>query len=228
MDESKIQTIQEWLTPRRVKDVQSFLGFAKFYRCFINNYAEVTSPLTRLTRKNKPWTWTIDCQVAFDNLKEAFTIAPILGHWDPESPMILETDASDRALAAILSTRSNGEVRPIAFHSRAFSAAEINYNVHNKELLAIVEAFKKWQHYLEGVAVPVEVYTDHKNLTYFSETKTLSWRLARWSEFLLQFNLSIKFRPGRLGKKPDALTRRWDVYGDDPSKNLLAQRPVFA
>jgi len=174
MDESKIQTIQEWLTPRQVKDVQFFLGFANFYRRFINNYAEVTLPLTRLTQKNEPWTWTIDCQVAFDNLKEAFTTAPILGHWDPESPMILETDASDRALAAILSIRSNSEVHPITFHSRAFSAAEINYDMHDKKLLAIIEAFKKWQHYLEGVAVPVEVYMDHKNLTYFSETKTLS------------------------------------------------------
>jgi len=227
MDESKIQTIQEWPTPRRVKDVQSFLGFANFYRRFINNYAKVTSPLTRLTRKNEPWTWITDCQAAFDNLKEAFTTAPILEHRDPESPMILETDASDCALAAILSTRSNSEVRPITFHLKAFSAAEINYDVHNKELLAIVEAFKKWRHYLEGVAIPVEVYMDHKNLTYFLETKTLSRRLARWLEFLSQFNLSIKFRPGRLGKKPDALTRRWDVYGDDPSKNFPAQRPVF-
>jgi len=98
--------------------------------------------------------------------------------------MILETDASDHALAAILSTQSNGEIHPIAFHSRAFSAAKINYDVHDKELLAIVESFKKWRHYLEGVATPVEVYTDHKNLTYFSETKTLFRRLARWSEFL--------------------------------------------
>ena len=129
--------------------------------------------------------------------------------------MILETDISDYALAAILSTRSNSEVHPIAFHSRAFSTVEINYDVHNKKLLAIIEAFKKWWHYLEKVAVPVEVYMDHKNLTYFSETKTLSWHLARWSEFLLQFNLSIKFWPGRLGKKLDTLTRRWDVYGDD-------------
>jgi len=98
--------------------------------------------------------------------------------------MILETDASDYALTAILSTQSNGEVCPIVFHSKAFSVAEINYDVHNKELLAIVKAFKKWQHYLEGVAVPVEVYTDHKNLTYFLETKTLFWHLARWLEFL--------------------------------------------
>jgi len=143
MDELKTQTIQNWLTPRRVKDVQSFLGFANFYRHFIDNYTEITSSLTRLTWKNEPWSWTTDCQVAFDNIKEAFTTAPILGHWDPESPMILETDASDRALAAILSTWSNGEIHPIAFHSRAFSTVEINYDVHDKELLAIIESFKK-------------------------------------------------------------------------------------
>ena len=208
IDKSKTQTIQNWPTLRRVKDVQSFLGFANFYRHFIDNYAEITSPLTCLTWKNEPWSWTTDCQVVFDNIKEAFTIAPILGHWDPESLMILETNASDCVLAAILFTWSNGEIRPIAFYSRAFSAAEINYDVHDKELLAIVESFKKWRHYLKGVATPVEVYTDHKNLTYFSETKTLSQCLARWSEFLSQFNLSIKFWPGRLGKKPDALTQR--------------------
>jgi len=80
----------------------------------------------------------------FDNIKEAFTTALRLGYWDPESLMILETDASDCALAAILSTQSNSEIHPIAFHSRAFSVAEINYDVHNKELLAIVESFKKW------------------------------------------------------------------------------------
>jgi len=99
--------------------------------------------------------------------------------------------------------------------------------VHDKESLAIVESFKKWWHYLEGVTTPVEVFTDHKNLTYFSETKTLSQCLARWSEFLSQFNISIKFRPGRLGKKLDILTRRWDVYGDNPLKESLAQKPVF-
>jgi len=107
--------------------------------------------------------------------------------------MILETNVFDYILVAILSTQSNSEVHPIAFHSRVFSAAEINYDMHDKELLAIVEAFKKWQHYLERVVVPVEVYMNHKNLTYFSETKTLSRHLARWSEFLSQFNLSIKF-----------------------------------
>jgi len=150
-----------------------------FYWCFINNYAEITSPLTCLTQKNELWSWITDCQVAFDFLKEAFTTAPILGHWDPKAPIILETNASDHALAAILFTRSNGKVCPIVFHLRAFSAVEINYDVHNKELLAIVKLFKKWRHYLKGVAIPVEVFTNHKNLTYFSETKMLSQCLAR-------------------------------------------------
>jgi len=87
--------------------------------------------------------------------------------------MILETNVSDCTLATILSTHSGGKICPIAFYSRAFSTAKMNYDVHNK-LLAIVESFKKWQHYLKGVVTPVEVYTDHKNLIHFSETKALS------------------------------------------------------
>jgi len=85
-------------------------------------------------------------------------------------------------------------------------------NVYDKELLAIVEAFKKWRHYLEGAVTPVEVITDHKNLTYFCSSKSLTRRQARWSEYLSQFNISIRFRPGRLGTQPDTLTCRWDIY----------------
>ena len=106
---------------------------------------------------------------------------------------MVETDASDHALAAIILTHSKGDIHPIAFHSQAFSATELNYDVHDKELLAIFEAFKKWRYYLEGTPVPVEVFTDHKNLIYFCEPKSLSHRQARWSEFLSQFNLTIKF-----------------------------------
>ena len=88
----------------------------------------------------------------------------------------------------------------------------MNYDTNDKELLAIFEVFKIWQHYLEGLAYPINVVMDHKNLEYFSTTKVLTRRQARWSEYLSQFNLVIRFRPGRLGTKPDALTRRWDVY----------------
>ena len=174
MDPKKVQTIQDWPTPRRVRDVQAFIGFANFYRRFIEGYSEQILPLTQLTKKNEPWLWSTQCQTAFESLKTAFTSAPILVHCDPDNPMIVETDTSDHALAAILSTRVNSNVHPIAFHSQTFSATELNYDVHDKELLAIFEAFRKWRHYLEGTPTLVDVFMDHKNLVYFCESKALS------------------------------------------------------
>jgi hypothetical protein len=207
MSSDKIDSILKWPTPRKVKDVQSFLGFANFYRRFIPNYLDITVPLTYLTRKSAPWAWTEKCQSSFNSLKQAFTSAPILVQWDPNAQVIVETNASDYVLSAILSIVLDGEVHPVAFHSQTFSATELNYDVHDKELLAIHEAFQTWRHYLEGTPNPVDVVTDHKNLEYFSTTKLLTRRQARWSEFFSAFNFIIRFRPGKLGAKPDALTR---------------------
>jgi len=97
-------------------------------------------------------------------------------HWIPDAPLIVETNTSDYALAAILSTVSpmDNEVHLIALHSQTFNSMELNYNVHDKELLAIFEAFKVWHHYLEGSPTPVDVIMDHKNLEYLSTTKLLT------------------------------------------------------
>jgi len=234
MAEDKIKTIQDWPQPRKVKDIQSFLGFANFYRRFIYEYSAIVAPLTRLTRKSVTWDFSSDCLSAFEALKKAFTTAPILTHWVPDRQIIIETDASDYALAAILSIfTDDDEIHPIAFHSRTFTTSELNYDTHDKELLAIFEAFKIWRHYLEGSTFPVDVVTDHKNLEYFATTKLLSRRQARWSEYLSRFNLVIRFRPGKLGTKPDALTRRWDVYpkggnSDYAMVNPHNFRPIFA
>jgi len=150
---------------------------------------------------------------------------PILTHFILDTPIIVEMDASDYAVAGILSiTCADGEIRPVTFYSQTLTAPELNYNTHNKELLAIFEAFLNWRHYLEGSASPIDVVTDHKNLEYFSTSKVLSRRQAWWSEFLSQFNLDIRFHPGKLGAKPDALTRRWDVYpkeGDSATLGLI-------
>jgi len=180
MSDTKVKTIQEWPEPKKVKDIQSFLGFANFYRCFIFNYSDIVIPLTRLTRKNSPWNFDNNCRIAFNTLKQAFTSAPILTHWVPDVQLVVETNASDYALAAILSimTKDN-EIHPIAFHSRTFSALELNYDVYNKELLSIFEAFKIWRHYLEGSASLINIVMDHKNLEYFSTTKILTCRQAR-------------------------------------------------
>ena len=125
----------------------------------------------------------------------------------------METDALDYALTAILSiVNEDNEVHPVAFHSHTFTVAELNYDTYDKELLAIFEAFKIWWHYLEGLAYPIDIVMDHKNLEYFSTTKVLTQRQVWWSKYLFQLNLVIRFCPGHFGTKLDALTRRWDIY----------------
>src|SRR6202790_139498 len=127
------------------------------------------------TRKDLKWNFSDNCHDAFNKLKSAFLSAPILTHWIPDAPITIETDASDYAIAAILSiTLPDSEIHPVAFHSRTLSAPELNYDTHDEELLAIFEVFKKWWHYLEGSAIPIDVVTDHKNLEYFSTTKLLT------------------------------------------------------
>ena len=135
-------------------------------------------------------------------------------HWIPGSPLIIKMDASDYTLAAILSTVSpmDNEVHPIAFHSYTFMPPKLNYDVHDKELLAIFEAVKIWCHYLEGSPTLIDMVTDHKNLEYFSTTKLLIHFQVHWLEVLCQFNLTIHFHPSHLSTKPDTLMRRWDIY----------------
>jgi len=162
----------------------------------------------------------------FKYLKTAFASAPILTHWIPDHPIIVESDASDYALAAILSIElENGEIHPVAFHSRSFNPTELNYDVHDKELFAIFEAFRIWRHYLDGSATLVDVVTDHKNFEYFSTTKILNCCQAHWAEYLCQFNLIIRFCPRKLGTKPDALTRRWGVYAKEGVNDYAKVNP---
>ena len=209
MSNNKVKIIQDWLEPKKVKNIQSFLGFTNFYCWFIFNYSDIVIPLTCLTQKDIPWKFDSSCQDAFNSLKKAFISAPILTHWIPDAQLVVETDASDYALTAILFiVNKDNEVHPVAFHSRTFTVAELNYDTHDKKLLAIFQAFKIWQHYLEGLAYPIDVVMDHKNLEYFSTTKVLTRRQAQWSEYLSQFNLVIRFCPSHLSTKLDALTRR--------------------
>ena len=213
MSNNKVKIIQNWPEHKKVKDIQFFLGFANFYHWFIFNYSDIVILLTHLTWKDILWKFNSFYQDAFNTLKKAFTSASILTYWIPDAQFIVETNALDYALTEILSiVNEDNEVHLVAFHSHTFTTVELNYNTHNKELLAIFKAFKIWQHYLEGPAYPINIVIDHKNLEYFSTTKVLTQRQAWWSEYLSQFNLVIRFRPGCLGTKPDALTRWWDIY----------------
>src|SRR5205807_8386867 len=113
-------------------------GFANFYHHFIFNYLDIVIPLTKLTRKNAPWNFSEECHQSFNNLKQAFTTALVLTHFIPDAPITVETDASDYAVAGILSiTSQDSQIHLVAFYSQTLTTPELNYNTHNKELLAI-------------------------------------------------------------------------------------------
>ncbi|KAG1536699.1 hypothetical protein G6F49_012934 [Rhizopus delemar] len=212
MDQSKVSAITNWPTPRSVHDIQVFLGFSNFYRRFIQDYSKLTVPMTALTKKNVPFVWSTEADQSFQQLKTAFTSAPILHHFDPSSKIIIETDASDFAIAGVLSQYgSDSLLHPVAFYSRKLNTTEVNYDIYDKELLAIIECFKTWRHYLQGAFHQITVYTDHKNLEYFATTKSLNRRQARWSIFMSSFDFFITYRPGTKNPKADALSRRSDM-----------------
>ena len=148
-----------------------------------------------------------------------------MAHFDYEKETIVETDASDNVSAGVLSQYGeDGLLHPVAFFSKKHTAQEINYEIYDKELLAIVRAFEQWRPELEGSGLPIKILTDHRNLEYYMTTKQLSRRQARWSEYLSRFNFIIMYRPGKLGAKPDALTRRSEDLpkrGDERLKQQL-------
>lgn len=230
MDPGKVAAVADWPQPRNVKDVQSFLGFANFYRRFIKDFAKKALSLTKLTRKGIPFLWDQNCNQAFEALRRAFTSAPILQHFDPDKPSTIESDSSDYVNAGCLSQPDDkGVLHPVAFFSRRLNPAECNYDIYDKELMAIVRAFEEWRSELEGAGVPVEVISDHKNLQYFMTTKRLNRRQARWSEFLSRFNFRLIYRPGAQGGKPDALTRRSSdqPQGEDDERQKPQRQTVL-
>lgn len=215
MDPEKVSAVVEWQRPSNVKEAQGFLGFANFYRRFIKGYSSVVRPIIKATLKHQEFLWTKECQSAFEELKRLFTSAPILQHFDFDKETRIETDASDGVTAGVLLQRDDATSpwKPVAYLSKKMLPAECNYDIYDKELLAIVRAFEEWRPELEASPVPIEVSSDHKNLVYFMKSKVLNRRQARWSEFLSRFNFVIAYTPGQLNSRADALTRR---SGDSP------------
>jgi len=168
MDPHKIESTVTWPVPSCVKDVQSFIGLANYYRRFIQDFAKVAHPLHKLTRKNTKFVWTNEAQSAFNYLKSKFVSAPVLIHPDRDLPFIVETDSSNYAIGAILSQVSptDNMIHPVAFFSRSLSGAEKNYPIYDKELLAIVAALENWRHFLKGSSTPFTIYFDHRNLLF--------------------------------------------------------------
>ena len=168
MDPVKVSGVANWPTPTNVKGVQQFRGFANFYRRFIQDFARITRPLDNLTKKDTPWHWGEEEQKAFDELKKCFTSTPILAIYDPSRETRIEVDASGFATGGVLNQKQDdGKWHPVAFRSHGMDQAQRNYEIYDKEMLAIIEALEDWRHYLEGLPSQFEILSDHKNLEYW-------------------------------------------------------------
>lgn len=208
-DPDKVEPLRNWAYPETVTAAKSFLGFCGFYRQFVRNYGLISKPLMNLTRPTVPWNWTEECRLAFEALRHHLLSIQKTYHFDPELPSKLETDASDGIVAGVLSQlHLDGNWYPVGFYSHVLNGHEPNWEIHDKELFAIVESFRKWRPELMSIRGRIEVYSDHRSLEYFMTTKVLTAKQVRWMEFLSDFNFLIVFTPGKDNQKADILSRR--------------------
>ena len=225
VDPDKIGAIQQWAVPVNLKQTQSFLGFCNFYRRFIRGFSKTAKPLIKLTCKDTPFQWTPACQEAFSALKTAIMTTPVLRHFDRSKEAILETDSSDFVNGGVLSQHDgDGVLHPVAFYSKNLTPAECNYQIYDKELLAIIRCLEHWRPELECTDIPVRIFTDHKGLMYFAEGRDLSRRQARYLDMLSEYNIKIVYRPGPQNIKADALTRMSGSVPTDPADARLRQQ----
>jgi hypothetical protein len=205
-DPKKIEAVEYWPTPAVVRDVRSFLGLASYYRKFVRSFAEIAAPLHALTGKNTPFHWTDGCQRSFEQLKLALIQAPVLAMPVENEPYLLDTDASNHGIGAVLSQLQDGQERPVAYASRTYSRPELNYCVTRKELLAVIYYIKHFRQYLLGRRFTVR--TDHSALQWLRKTPQPIGQQARWLEIMEEFDFVVEHRPGTKHTNADALSRR--------------------
>ena len=205
-DPSKIQAVKDWPVPKNVKEVRSFVGLTSYYRKFISNYADKARPLHKITEKNQKFVWTESCQQSFEELKSALITAPVLAYPSRDDLFILDTDASNVGMGAVLSQVQNGVEKVICYFSKTFSKSERRYCVTRRELLAVVASIKNFHHYLYGK--PFKVRSDHGALRWLLNFKNPEGQLARWFEVLASYDFHIEHRAGRSHNNADALSRR--------------------
>ena len=212
-DNKKTDRVLNWPVPKSATEVRGFLGLVRYIATFLPSIAHHTGVLSELTTKdsNKKFPpWTPRYQMAFDTIKQIVTSRDCLTTIDfskmPDHKIFVTTDASDKCSGAVLSFGPSWETaRPVAFDSMTFKNAELNYPVHEKELLAIIRALKKWR--VDLLGSPFLIYTDHKTLKNFNIQKDLSQRQARWMEFMSQFDAKVVYIKGKENTIADALSR---------------------
>ena len=202
VDPSKIETVLKWERPQIVTEVRSFLGLAGYYRRFVEGFSKMVSPLTQLTSKDQPFSWTNKCKECFEEMKRRLTIAPMLVIPDTSKTFEVYFDASYQGLSCVLMQ----EKRPVAYASRQLKVHEKNYPTHDLELAAVVFALKTWRLYLYGSQL--QVFSNHKSLKYLFDQKELNVRQRRWMEYLKDYDFELLYHPGKAIVVVDVLSRK--------------------
>ena len=216
MDPAKIKGIEDWPQPKTVRDVRAFLGFTGFYRYFVPNYSIIVRPLIDLTKKATQFHWDPPQQKAFLTLKRHMCSQAVLKQPNYNKPFFSATDASAYGVGAVLSQEGGFNPRtkkfvqqPIAYYSATFTPTERNYDIYERELLAVIKALDHWRPHLAATEDPVTALMDHANLTFWKNPRKVNCRVARWFSFLQDYNLVIKHVPGKLHAGLDCQKHIW-------------------
>ncbi len=230
MDPVKVGGIEGWKPPKNLTELRGFTGFINFYHPFIKGFSKEAKPLNELTKKDTPWDWTPERQQAFEKLKKLVCDELVLRMPDLEKPFELEVDASSFMIGTTLSQQDERQRwHPVAYFSETLSEAERNYNVYDRELLAIVKSLQHWQVYLAGAPHQIVIHTNHANLLYWKEPRKISRRVAREFQELSEYNFVLKHIAGMKNARADALSQRsdYDMGSGDNDDVVILPEDIF-
>ena len=237
MDPKKLAGVADWKPPTTPTEIRKFLGFTGYYRYFVPNYSKIARPLLELTHKGKTWSWGEEQTKAFEELKTRMCASPVLRQPNFDKKFYLQVDASKYGVGAVLSQegepltptlakRKTQVLHPIAYYSATFTPTERNYDIYERELLAVMKALAHWRPYLGWTKEPFVIRTDHANLQYWKAPRNLNRRTARWHADLQEYDFELEYIPGKTNTVADALSRPPGVdKGDEDNQNVVIIPP---
>ena len=204
-DPDNIAKIANWPTPKNVWEVRTILGMGNYYHRFVKDFSQRVQPLVALTKKNTQFKWSLECQAAFDDIKQALTRPDIMAFPTDHDLYILDCDAADDSIGCVLSQKQSNEEKVIAYGSRTLGKSERNYCATDRELLAVKYFMEYYKHYLLGRHFRVR--SDHEALKWLFSMKEPKHQIARWIEVLSEFDFELEYHPGKKHGNADALSR---------------------
>jgi len=216
MNSRKIQAVVDWSTLNNLIQMQFFIDFCNFYRRFIKNFSKIVHSMIQLTQKKIIFEWNETCQTAFNHMKRCMTETSILRHFDQTCETILKTDSFNYVNDEVLSQYDDKEVlHSIAFYSKNMFFAECNYEIYDKKLLIIIQAFEHWRFKLKLTDISIKMFIDHQALISLMKDKKLSQQQMHWVQKLADFNFKIMYQSDKQNIKINALTHQADFVPRD-------------